>query len=173
METTRKSFDVSLAKGRIGEDIVKRYLEKSGFCVYQPNTAGAHAFDIMAIKNKERCIAIDVKAKARRNKYPDTGIDGKHYETYKAFSEKHQMPFWVFFVDEHMMSIYGNEISELDKERVIEGKKYPLIWKEANGKTTRYWPLSAMLTIHTMTQEEASTLEFLSQRSHEYNPTMI
>ena len=63
---TRASFLMSLSKGEFAEQIIKGKMEARGFVVYRPTTDRAHAFDILAIKDKEKCIAIDVKAKARR-----------------------------------------------------------------------------------------------------------
>ena len=170
METTRKSFDVALIKGEIGEQIVKAWLEKKGLVVYRPETEGVHAFDMLAIKDKRCCVALDVKSKARRNKYPDTGIDLRHYETYTAFSEKHNMPFWIVFVDEMIGEIYGNTLAELDKPRTDSGKQYPLRWNGRDGKTTVYWPLSAMKHVHTLTEAERLKLSSFSQRNYEYAP---
>ena len=167
METTRKNFDLAMAKGEYGERIVRRILEAKGFVVYKPNTPGAHAFDALAIKDKQRCIALDVKAKARRNKYADTGITVSHYLTYKAFSERHSMPFWIVFVDEMVGDIYGNTLEMLDREVTTNGICYPF---EYEGKT-RYWPLISMRLLHRLTADEMKDLQSLSQRSHEYTAT--
>jgi len=166
MATTPKSFDVAMAKGEYGERIVRRILESNGFIVYKPNTPGAHAFDVLAIKDKQRCIAMDVKAKARRNKYADTGIDVRHYNIYLSFSQTHLMPFWVVFVDEMMGKIYGNTLDELDKKRTVDGINYPMEYGGNNG--TRYWPIEAMRVFYSLTTEDKQALAELSQRNHEY-----
>ena len=80
----RHDFEKALVKGKIGEDIVRRYLEEKGYVVYKPVTEGAHAFDILAVKDKKTVIIADVKTKARRNYFPDTGINYKHYVEYKV-----------------------------------------------------------------------------------------
>lgn len=164
-----KSFEVSLMKGRYGEEIVRRYLEAKGYVVYNPVTDGAHAFDILAIKDKSKCIAIDVKAKSRRTKYPDTGINQKHLECYELFSKTHNMQFWLFFVDEFLGTIYGNTLSELSEIRMENGIKYPLYWQSHNGGADIvYWPLSAMKTVHVLTDKEKRELADLSQRNYDY-----
>ena len=56
-------------KGNIGEKIIQQYLEGKGWKVYKPFTKGAHWFDMLACKNKAKVIAIDVKTKARFNKW--------------------------------------------------------------------------------------------------------
>ena len=167
METTRKNFDIALAKGEYGEAIVRAILEQKGFIVYKPATEGAHAFDVLAIKDKARCIALDVKAKARRNKYPDTGINLNHYNTYKEFSEKHLMPFWIVFVDEMVGKIYGNTIEELDKPRTVNGIDYPLKWNNG-GRIIIYWPIEAMLVFRSLKESDLDALRGLSQRTHLY-----
>jgi len=163
---TPKNFDVAMAKGKFGEFIVRRILEAKGFIVYEPRTVGAHAFDVLAIKDKKRCIAMDVKAKARRNKYADTGINERHYKIYSDFSRTHNMPFWVVFVDEMVGEIYGNTLEALDIPRTIDGIIYPMIYGGDTG--TRYWPLAAMIKLHDLTASEKEELSRLSQRSHEY-----
>lgn len=170
METTRKSFDVALAKGEYGEKIVRQILEEKGFVVYKPYTNGAHAFDVLAIKDKQKCIALDVKAKARRNAYPDTGINLSHYSVYKAFSESHRMPFWLVFVDEAMGQIYGNCLEELDKPRMVNGQSYPFVWR-GNNSGTIYWPLKAMILFRELSNSDVQELKSLSQRTHEYQIT--
>ena len=71
-------------------------MEEKGYVVYKPVTEGAHAFDILAVKDKKTVIIADVKTKARRNYFPDTGINYKHYVEYKAISEKHCLPVFLF-----------------------------------------------------------------------------
>ncbi len=111
--------------------------------------------------------AMDVKAKARLNKYPATGINQKHFDEYLAFSEKHSMLFWVIFVDEMLMAVYGNEIAELEKERVVEGRKYPFVLP-TKGQPVRVWPLEAMKQIGTIDSETQEKLFGLSQRNYAY-----
>lgn len=170
METIRKNFKIALAKGEYGEQIIKSILERKGFVVYRPATEGAHAFDVMAIKDKQRCIAMDVKAKSRRNNYADTGINMKHYKIYEAFQKTHNMPFWVVFVDEYLMQIYGNTLDNLNMPVVVGGKKYPLHWKAKNGEETIYWPLVNMREIHSLDEAQALHLRSMNQRNHEYGP---
>jgi hypothetical protein len=165
MATTRANFDTAKAKGEFGERIVRRWLEGRGFVVYKPETEGAHAFDALAIKDKERCIALDVKAKARRNLYKDTGISERHYQTYAKFSQRHKMPFWVVFVDEMQGTIYGNSLGALNEAKVVDGVTYPL-----NYNGTRFWPLQNMVPIHELSYQEQEELARLSQRNYAYAP---
>ena len=163
---TQRNFDVALRKGAVGEQVVRAFLERAGWVVYQPMTEGAHCFDMLCIKGKRTAVAFDVKAKARLNRYPATGINQRHFEEYAAFSDKHRMPFWVVFVDEGMRAVYGNTIEQLEIPRTVEGREYPVVmpWKVP----TRLWPLEAMRPIHTLTEEQAATLAALNQRSYGY-----
>lgn len=163
------SFQQALKKGAIGERTVRAMLEDKGFVVYLPVTEGAHAFDIMAIKDKTKVIALDVKSKARRTKYNDTGIDQKHFDVYLSFSEKHNMDFWLVFVDEHEKRIYGNSIRELEKGCVVGGKKYPIIERNArDGKQIRYWHISQMHHFQKINEAVSAQLMEYSQRNYSY-----
>lgn len=171
-----KSFDTALKKGDIGERVVIPILERKGFAVYRPFTEGAHCFDILAIQNKDKAIALDVKAKARLNSYEATGIDQRHFEEYKNFSEKHNMDFWVIFVDEMLGEIYGNKISELEKPRCRSGEItetnefYPMVkpWGY-RGSKIRVWHLNSMIrNIGSLNDEAINDLKNYSQRAHEY-----
>jgi len=164
---TRPSFELALRKGDVGEELVRCRLEAQGWVVYKPITDKAHAFDILCIKNKRTAIAMDVKAKARLNKYPATGINQKHFEEYKYFSEKHLMDFWVIFVDEMQKSVYGNRLTELEKPRTVEGKTYPWVMP-TKGQPVRLWPLEAMITIGSIDAETQARLVDLSQRNYSY-----
>jgi hypothetical protein len=163
-----KSFELSLKKGDLAENIIKRKLEEKGWVVYQPVTAGAHCFDMLCIKNKKRVIAIDVKSKARMNKFPATGIDYRHFCQYKTFSENHLVEFWVIFVDEFLKKIYGNTIQELEKQRVESSITYPYMIKTKEGNQIRLWPLSAMISIADLNEKQCEDLIVLNQRKYAY-----
>lgn len=164
-----KSFDLALKKGEIGEQVCRQRLEQKGWVVYRPVTDGAHAFDMMAIKDKSKAIAIDVKAKARMNHWRATGIDQRHFDVYSAFSDKHQMPFWIFFVDEYEQKIYGNEISKLEEPRHIDGNLWPKVMVFRN-KQTRLWHLDSMILLCEIDDQIARQLAEASQRSYAYDP---
>lgn len=165
---TRPNFDIALRKGALGETVVRRILEANGWVVYQPMTEGAHQFDMLCIKGKRSAAAFDIKAKARMNKFPCTGVNQTHFEEYQRFSEKHLMPFWIVFVDEAMRSIYGNTIEELEKPRQEGGISYPWVMNAKWGKQIRLWPLSAMRPIADISEEDALSLTALNQRSYVY-----
>ena len=75
------NFKKALEKGAMGEKIIKDFLEEKGWIVYQPFAGKAHAFDMLAIKDKKKAIALDIKAKSRLDFIEATGINTKHFET--------------------------------------------------------------------------------------------
>lgn len=121
----------SVKKGNVGERIVNDWLKNRGFIIYQPITDCAHGFDRIISKNREQLIIAEIKTKAKRNSYPDTGINYKHYLEYKKISELHNLPVWIFFVDEMLGEIYGGKLSDFEKPDlyVYKGKKlsYPRV----------------------------------------------
>lgn len=155
-------------KRNIGERIIKELLEKEGYIVYETTTEGAHGFDKFAMKNKETIIYVECKSKARRNKYPDTGIDIKHYNDYKRISEKYNMDIYIFFIDEMLGEIYGNWLRELEKPTKIIHKSvtinYPL-----KSKGIIYFPLINMnRNIRKLNKHEIQLLRQYSTRNYDY-----
>lgn len=165
MAMIRKSFELAMQKGRIGEVYVKNWLERKGYIVYMPATNGAHAFDMMAIKDKAKCVALDIKCKARMNKFNATGINQNHFETYKAFQDKHNMPFWLVFVDEAEKLVYGNAIHTLEKGHRAKDGQYPML---ISGGKIRLWSLEQMIYICNLDDAVAAELAGLSQRNYAY-----
>lgn len=157
-----------MEKGEIGETIIRSYLEGKGWVVYQPLTNGPHCFDMLSIKDKNTSIAIDVKAKAALNKWPATGVNLRHFEEYQKFSVKHNMKFFLAFVDEMKGEIYGNSICELEKERTVFGKLYPFNMPTRRGVILRIWPLEAMNHIAHLRDSDVLLLKGHNQRSYKY-----
>lgn len=173
---TQASFDLHKQKGDYAERIIKNMLESKGYVVYMPCTHGSHSFDIMAIKEKRLCVALDIKAKARMNNVRATGVNREHYDTYKRFSIKHNMPFWIVFVDEMEKSIYGNTIEQLDKEYNDTESMYPGMYPRQihtkHGKKLVLWHLNQMKHIERLPDDDAFNLVKLSRRSYDYSPNI-
>jgi hypothetical protein len=154
-------------KGEIGEKIIRQRLEAKGYVVYRPVTEAAHAFDMMAIKDKTKAIALDVKTKSARRAFPDTGVDFNHFELYKAFAERHLIDFWIVFVDDLNKRIYGNTLAELELPAPIEHNgrilHYPRNEAAKDGKLIRYWPLVRMLNFGTLPDQVAENLTSLTR----------
>ncbi len=71
------------------------------------------------------------------------------------------MKMFLFFVDFMKGEIYGNYLEELDKERVSNGKQYPLNEATKYGQVIRYAPLSAMVSVAKLNEEELKELHRL------------
>ena len=156
-------------KGTFGETIVKNYLKNKGFTVYIPEL-GQHVFDMLAIKEKKEIFIVEVKAQARRNRYPDTGITKKHYDEYNYVADKYNIPFFIFFVDEMLREIYGNWLKELKKPIIVNSISYPLIQEGSTGVRI-YFPLEVMTrNIIVLNDDDIVELKKLSTRNYPYNP---
>lgn len=146
------------------------YLQSSGdFVPYAPICEGRHPFDrLVASRDKRKIFIADCKAKARRNWYPDTGIDRRHYQEYKEIAERYQMDVFLFFVDESEGRIYGNFLSELEKPAAITVRNTIHKYPKEEGRII-YFPLAHMKEIASITEEQAQELQRLSTRSYEYD----
>lgn len=159
---------LTVRKGALGESLVRKFLEEAGYIVYEPKTEGAHAFDKLCVsRDKKVLFIVEVKTKPHRLKYPDTGIDIRHYQEYLHIQEKYGVDVLIFFVDEFKKQIYANKLKELDRERTVwhDGRRldYPL---EQGG--IRYYPLEAMKKVCDLNAGQAAQIEGLSSRSYNY-----
>jgi hypothetical protein len=162
MATTQASFEKSLEKGEIGEQLIREYLESKGWIVYCPFTKDkAHYFDILATKDKQEVIAMDVKTKARLNKWNAQGIDTKHYKQYLDFVEKTSVPFYLVFVDDKTGDVHSADITALKEGKIIK-----------NGGII-IWELSKMKWLFNIGEETIKRLSDYDQRSYKFNPTKI
>jgi len=147
-------------KGNIGENIIINYLEKKGFIIYKPITKAAHWIDIVATKNKNEIYAIDVKTKARMNKWPATGIDIKHYKDYKRLKKLCNINVYLFFIDDKLGTIHCAELKKLSKGF------------NPNKKIIA-WYLEEMELIHTLTKNQITQLTKHDTRNYVFNPTQL
>ncbi len=100
-------------KGLLGENFVRKMLNQKGWITYSPDCDGAHYFDILATKNKQSVIAVDVKTKARFNKWAAQGIDIRHYNEYMRFTQQTGIPFYLVFVDDKNGDVHAGELAKL------------------------------------------------------------
>lgn len=165
----RTNFSQSLELGLIGENIVKRFLERNGYVVYRPETKGrSHCFDMLVTLNKESIFALDVKTKKRLNKWPATGVDQKSFEQYRNFENVCSIPFYLVFVDAMEMSVYGQSISVLEQGyKDVDGKIYPANIGQGNTDI-RIWHLDQMNHITDLGVDDAGEIICLEQRSSQY-----
>jgi hypothetical protein len=154
----------------IGEIEVRRMLESQGYIVYQPQTEGSHQMDMLAIKDKQLTIAADVKTKARRTHYEDTGVNQKHFELYQQFSHNHNAEFYIFFVDRVLGKIYGNRLSILERPCWHQGMKYPRVEAVKYGRDAgvliRYWPMCVMQDFGKISKATAEVVRQYEQRNY-------
>lgn len=119
---------------------LKRDFNKEGAPKYYNNDNSIISPDIEIIKNGRRFF-IEVKGKALRKKYSDTGIDIRHYNHYKKLQEESGDSIFIIFVDPGYSygspaydpttknTIYGNFLDKLS----IKINSYPKI--EDYGRT--------------------------------------
>lgn len=153
-----KNFEIALKKGNIGEDIVSKYLENKGWIIYRPFTKDkAHYFDMLCTLNKEKVIAIDVKTKARLNKWNAQGIDIRHYKEYLNFIEITKVNFYLIFVDDKTGEVHLAELSKLNNPI------YP-------NKQIIAWNVNDMHYLFSISENDINNLSKYDQRSYKFKP---
>jgi hypothetical protein len=165
-----QSFDISVKLGEIGEHQVKEMLERDGWIIYRPQTLGSHPLDVLAINEKRKTIAADIKTKPRRTYYADTGVDLCHFEQYKKFSEDHGVEFYIYFVDRSLGRIYGNSLKNLEIPCWHEGRQYPrtetIKYGKDAGQKIRYWAMCAMVDFAGISQKTIDAIKGFEQRNY-------
>lgn len=162
-------------KGDYGETIVDRYLREEGFIPYYPVSKDKpHPIDrFVSSPDKKDIFVADVKTKAKRKYYPDTGFDYADYESYIYIRKKYGMNVFIFFVDEYLEELYGNFLQELKQEKEIhyKGKRieYPKIETNKNGRKEIYFPLENMKRhIREINSKDIEALKDISNRNYKY-----
>jgi hypothetical protein len=96
--------------------------------------------------------------------YEATGIDLNDLNHYKYLkSQSSNCKVFIIFVDEHLGTVYGREIDELEKDNT-----YP---NPIKGKTglVKIWPLKIMTTFFKLTPEQIEQVKQNSQRHYNYD----
>ncbi len=168
-----KNFNdkITTKKGTIGEQLVDAYLKKNNCKLYPPGFDGSHLFDRFCYRenNKEPFI-VEVKTKPKREVYPDTGIDLHSYNNYKKFAQKHNIKVYIFFVDEHMGKVYGNDLNILEKETTVEDGNYTLHYPMYQGRII-YFPMVNMKYYFNLNNADCKLIKEHSSRNEKYNDT--
>lgn len=155
------SFETRLVTGGFGEQILDRFLRQKGWIPYYPIEGVAHPFDrLVASADKKRICIVEVKTKWRREAYPDTGINRRHYDDYQHITIAYALPLFLAFVDAKVGKMYGNWWSELLKSQEPERSarfagcaSYP--WEQ---RGIVYFQLSAMKTLAVLPEDERQKL---------------
>lgn len=155
-------------KGAVGESIVDRYLKENGVIPYKPDVNCAHPFDrLCASRDKKNLYITEVKSKAARKYYPDTGINERHFETYRNISKKYGIEILIYFVDEEERKVYGGPLSRISKKHLVEHKgrilEYPIF-----QRGIVYFPLELMTDVADLTLDDALRLANLTTKSEAY-----
>lgn len=167
MITKTKTFK----KGTLGESIVIETLKKL-FPEYDILTQNikdkAHWVDLILMNKINNDIKyIEVKTKARLNKYPMTGIDYKHYQEYIRLNKK-GIDVIIFFVDDKLGDIHYLPVSkaiELENQNKIK----ILDFKQRNiNKKTICWFLEDMKFITNISKDQIDKLTKLDERNHNF-----
>lgn len=151
-------FKTSLIKGEIGEEIVTEYLEKKGWIVYRPYTKDkAHYFDMLCTFQKEKTIAIDVKTKARLNKWNAQGINIKAYNEYLNFVHKTNVNFYLIFVDDKNGDVHSADITKLKNSIAVNNNIIA-------------WPVTEMKHLFTISDKDINRISEYDQRNYKFDP---
>jgi hypothetical protein len=145
-------------KGTLGESLVDKYIQENHLVPYHAVFDGPHPFDrLIASPDKTKLFIAEIKTKARRKKYADTGFDIKCYNEYKLISSKYNLEIFMFFVDNDLKKIYGNWLRILEEKHEENGLCYPCFWDNII-----YFPISKMKDICVLTVTETKRLNELS-----------
>jgi hypothetical protein len=148
--------------------LVDDFLRGKRVIPYRPDYDGAHPFDrLCATADKKTIFVADIKTKARREFYADTGINLSHYGDYKHIEAKYGLRVYLFFVDEKLGEIYGNWLTALEQPIELPHNKRSISYPLKQGGII-YFPLAHMTLISPITLEKAKELMALSTRSYEY-----
>jgi len=155
-------------KGKIGEALVLEHLLKRGLIPYRPEIDGPHPFDrLCASADRKHILIAEIKTKAHRTYYPDTGFNIKHYNEYKHISQKYNLPIFIYFVDENKQEIYGNTLAELEKPTTVLYKGKTIKYPKREDQII-YFPLENMKPVCKLNDDSAQKLKELSTRNYNY-----
>ena len=157
---------IEVKKGDVGERIVDDYFRNYGYIIYTPEEGSPHLIDRYYIKDKDNLFFAEVKTKPKRNNYPDTGFDYRHYEGYKILQDLgHKV--CVFFVDEVEASVYGNTLSEISKPSTLEYNGRIIEYPLREGELI-YFRRDTMKEVTILTQDEVMEIRGHESRNYPY-----
>lgn len=147
--------------GWLGEQMVDVFLKQQGWVPYYPMKGVAHPFDrLLATPDKRRLCIVEIKTKFKREFYPDTGIERRHFNDYQAITMEYNIPLFLVFVDAKAGQVYGQWWAELLKTREPEQRSrlggcvsYP--WFHG-GQV--YFQISIMKIFHVIPPEQCEEI---------------
>ena len=152
------TFNDTLKKGYVGEDIVRKFLQQEGYVVYEPVIQEAHPFDKVAVRDKTKLYLIEIKTKQSTgdNCYV---INNSSLNTYKYFLKEYSLPMLIFFVDYNsdVKELRYTSLTNLLKPTIVNNKQYPFVINY-NSKEVCMFHMSSTKTIRSLTDEEYNTL---------------
>lgn len=160
----------TLKKGTIGEMLCKKWLEEEhGFSVFTTDTKLPHDVDLIATKKGKEFFFCEVKTKCARQHFPDTGFDKSDYEHYRKIAKKHNVEIFLFFVDECGCTIYGQWLSELEKEYTVsynhQSILYPWFQTSSWGEIV-YFATDSMKTISEIEEDICFDIQQLTKSNY-------
>ena len=173
METKPKNFEVNNLKGKAGEELCGLFLIKEGWIVQTNiNQNQAHVVDFTIFRFKpgtNEMMFAEIKSKAARTHYPDTGFNIHQCNTYLELCKKSNSRCLIMFVDEHSGECYGNFLDVLMLPHVDKLKRpYPLIESSRFDKEIIYFSIESMNHFFYLDDANVSELKKLSNRCWEY-----
>ena len=157
-------------KGDLGESIVDAYIKSKGIVPYKPDADQPHPFDrLCASADKKNLYIVEVKTKAKRKRYPDTGIDISAFDGYNDIQKKYNIMVFMFFVDEEAGEIYGGLLNEISKKHYVfdSGRHlgYPL-----RARGIIYFPIELMKPYSRISDIAVNELKNLTTKNRTYLP---
>lgn len=120
--------------GNLGEAYIPQFCKAKNLKCYQPSWNDSFPVDSIMLDNKNKVYALEIKTKPKMLYYDRTGFDYVDYLTYLDFD----IPVYILFVDYIAKKIYGNWLTKLKNNVIIDGKyvyfelKHMITYKELN-----------------------------------------
>jgi hypothetical protein len=172
MEMKYRSFEANLQYGKAAEEIIYDALLKMGAYAIPkylyvkegaPSLFGLnnrYAVPDLDTASQGKRIWIEVKRKAQRDKYPDTGFPPKNLEEYKKVQEITGDKVFIIFIDEKACKVYGNWLNKLLEPTVIihnnKSYYYPKEETDRWGRHEIYFPIKNMIHIDCFVDNKIS-----------------
>jgi hypothetical protein len=160
---------IETKKGNEGESIIDEMLSSLGYTIYAPITDNAHSFDRLISYEKKSLMILEIKSKAKRKYFPDTGINYSCYIEYKEKSKLLNLDVLLIFIDEENRSVYGNKLRILEEKEIVNynGKEieYPLLGKD---NFIIYFSMNKMIHLFNLSSEQCIKLKQLTNKKLKY-----